>query len=141
MDGAQFGDAVWGAFECPLPARIWSMRLCALLRPPATPSSFPLTAVVTCGYDARVYQAYNRNRGGRADKKAQKFELTEEQKQEIREAFDLFDTDGSGALVCHVLCYYCVHAVGSAASLCAVTWLHLACNGCSYLILSWWIST
>ena len=25
-----------------------------------------------------------------------KFELTEEQKQEIREAFDLFDTDGSG---------------------------------------------
>jgi len=29
------------------------------------------------------------------DKKA-KFELTEEQKQEIREAFDLFDTDGSG---------------------------------------------
>ena len=24
--------------------------------------------------------------------------LTEEQKQEIREAFDLFDTDGSGAL-------------------------------------------
>lgn len=28
--------------------------------------------------------------------KAKKFELTEEQKQEIREAFDLFDTDGSG---------------------------------------------
>jgi len=27
-----------------------------------------------------------------------KFELTEEQKQEIREAFDLFDTDGSGKL-------------------------------------------
>jgi len=25
-------------------------------------------------------------------------ELTEEQKQEIREAFDLFDTDGSGML-------------------------------------------
>jgi len=31
-------------------------------------------------------------------KKTQKTpELTEEQKQEIREAFDLFDTDGSGA--------------------------------------------
>ncbi len=29
-------------------------------------------------------------------KAAGKFELTEEQKQEIREAFDLFDTDGSG---------------------------------------------
>jgi len=28
--------------------------------------------------------------------KSKKFELTEEQKQEIREAFDLFDTDGSG---------------------------------------------
>ena len=26
-------------------------------------------------------------------------ELTEEQKQEIREAFDLFDTDGSGTLI------------------------------------------
>ncbi len=36
--------------------------------------------------------------GGKGgDKKAAKFELTEEQKQEIREAFDLFDTDGSGA--------------------------------------------
>ena len=36
--------------------------------------------------------------GKPAAKKAAKFELTEEQKQEIREAFDLFDTDGSGAL-------------------------------------------
>ena len=33
-------------------------------------------------------------KGGNA--KGKKFELTEEQKQEIREAFDLFDTDGSG---------------------------------------------
>jgi hypothetical protein len=33
----------------------------------------------------------------KAGEKKQKFELTEEQKQEIREAFDLFDTDGSGA--------------------------------------------
>merc|ERR1711985_57091 len=31
-------------------------------------------------------------------KKAGRSELTEEQKQEIREAFDLFDTDGSGAI-------------------------------------------
>ena len=29
---------------------------------------------------------------------APKNELTEEQKQEIREAFDLFDTDGSGTI-------------------------------------------
>lgn len=33
---------------------------------------------------------------GRPAKKGGKPELTEEQKQEIREAFDLFDTDGSG---------------------------------------------
>merc|ERR1711939_541442 len=35
--------------------------------------------------------------GGRSAKSG-KFELTEEQKQEIREAFDLFDTDGSGTI-------------------------------------------
>lgn len=29
---------------------------------------------------------------------APKVELTEEQKQEIREAFDLFDSDGSGTI-------------------------------------------
>jgi Ca2+-binding EF-hand superfamily protein len=33
---------------------------------------------------------------GKVVSKSKKFELTEEQKQEIREAFDLFDTDGSG---------------------------------------------
>merc|ERR1711985_22849 len=34
-----------------------------------------------------------------ADKKASELKcLTEEQKQELREAFDLFDTDGSGAV-------------------------------------------
>merc|ERR1712045_146249 len=31
-------------------------------------------------------------------KKAPKIELTEEQKTEIREAFDLFDTDGTGRI-------------------------------------------
>merc|ERR1719324_1158540 len=42
-----------------------------------------------------------RGRGSGAAKGAKgagKNELTEEQKQEIREAFDLFDTDGSGAI-------------------------------------------
>ncbi len=34
----------------------------------------------------------------KAGAKGKKFELTEEQKQEIREAFDLFDTDGSGTI-------------------------------------------
>ena len=33
------------------------------------------------------------NAGGKKQK-----ELTEEQKQEIKEAFDLFDTDGSGSI-------------------------------------------
>ena len=36
-------------------------------------------------------------RVGAAGKGKQK-ELTEEQKQEIKEAFDLFDTDGSGSI-------------------------------------------
>lgn len=35
---------------------------------------------------------------GRGKAKGGKPELTEEQKQEIREAFDLFDTDGSGTI-------------------------------------------
>ena len=38
-------------------------------------------------------------KGTAANKQSnKKFELTEEQKQEIREAFDLFDTDGSGVV-------------------------------------------
>ena len=37
-----------------------------------------------------------RKPAAKAGEKKAKFELTEEQKQEIREAFDLFDTDGSG---------------------------------------------
>merc|ERR1711915_136953 len=36
--------------------------------------------------------------GGSRKKGGPKPELTEEQKQEIREAFDLFDTDGSGTI-------------------------------------------
>ena len=39
------------------------------------------------------------NLGGAARKKSgAKPDLTEEQKQEIREAFDLFDADGSGTI-------------------------------------------
>ena len=39
-----------------------------------------------------------KRRGGKNNAgKGQRFELTDEQKLEIREAFDLFDTDGSGA--------------------------------------------
>ena len=34
----------------------------------------------------------------RDQKKGRSTGLTEEQKQEIREAFDLFDTDGSGTI-------------------------------------------
>lgn len=47
-----------------------------------------------------VIQSYRKpNVGGGAKKKVgPKPELTEEQKQEIREAFDLFDVDGSGTI-------------------------------------------
>ncbi len=45
------------------------------------------------------YAAGRKTGGAKAGAaKAKKFELTEEQKQEIREAFDLFDTDGSGTI-------------------------------------------
>lgn len=42
-----------------------------------------------------------------AASKSKKFDLTEEQKQEIREAFDLFDTDGSGKIWCARLAIEC----------------------------------
>ena len=38
------------------------------------------------------------NRMATTNKRKQRQELTEEQKQEIKEAFDLFDTDGSGTI-------------------------------------------
>ncbi len=46
------------------------------------------------------FQAYYRRPAARRrqQQKGDKFALTEEQKQEIREAFDLFDTDGSGSI-------------------------------------------
>ncbi len=46
------------------------------------------------------FQAYYRRPAARRrqQQKGDKFTLTEEQKQEIREAFDLFDTDGSGSI-------------------------------------------
>merc|ERR1712216_671498 len=50
---------------------------------------------------AKNMSGYGRGRGSGAAKgakKAGKADLTEEQKQEIREAFDLFDTDGSGCI-------------------------------------------
>lgn len=47
-------------------------------------------------------------------------ELTEEQKQEIREAFDLFDTDGSGSIDVKELkvCAFTLHLL---AKLCFLT--------------------
>lgn len=43
------------------------------------------------------------NRVAVANKKKQRQELTEEQKQEIKEAFDLFDTDKTGTIDYHEL--------------------------------------
>jgi len=53
-------------------------------------------------------QAKAKGKGGKA-------EQTEEQKQEIREAFDLFDTDGSGAAVRAAACHLCSARLRSAA--------------------------
>merc|ERR1711935_1044868 len=53
------------------------------------------------GEAERIHMSGYRGRGSGATagaKKAGKSDLSEEQKQEIREAFDLFDTDGSGAI-------------------------------------------
>ena len=66
-------------------------------------ASFSLTGrTAPCSHCyARVCDAYpskNRKGGAGARKGKGKPELTEEQKQEIREAFDLFDTDGSGTI-------------------------------------------
>lgn len=47
-------------------------------------------------YFSNFYFNYFIQASKKAAAKSKKFELTEEQKQEIREAFDLFDTDGSG---------------------------------------------
>ena len=66
--------------------------------PNLQPCAHPLFFV---WYSAVHVQSYSRSRGrggGGANNKSKKFELTEEQKQEIREAFDLFDTDGSGTI-------------------------------------------
>merc|ERR1712087_1077393 len=59
----------------------------------------PQNLTLTFRHSAFVNRAkmasLNRKRGGRNKAKT---ELTDEQKQEIREAFDLFDTDGSGTI-------------------------------------------
>lgn len=44
----------------------------------------------------------------RGGAKSKKFELTEEQKQEIREAFDLFDTDGSGQWLSSLFLFFSI---------------------------------
>jgi len=51
------------------------------------------------GVSTRTMSYRGRGSGAaKGAKKAGKADLTEEQKQEIREAFDLFDTDGSGCI-------------------------------------------
>lgn len=67
--------------------------------PPVVINAFPSPNTLRAQAAAAAYRRPAAGgAGGKADaKKGAKFELTEEQKQEIREAFDLFDTDGSGA--------------------------------------------
>ena len=59
-------------------------------------SSFAVKYFVVLRANGSMSAARGGARGGKA--KGGKPELTEEQKQEIREAFDLFDTDGSGTI-------------------------------------------
>lgn len=49
-------------------------------------------------FQAANYKKTTLAGGGGRKKTGPKPELTEEQKQEIREAFDLFDADGSGTI-------------------------------------------
>ncbi|GMH81219.1 hypothetical protein TrST_g11777 [Triparma strigata] len=56
------------------------------------------TVLITPSCAWEHQKAYSSSRGKAGGSKSKKFELTEEQKQEIREAFDLFDTDGSGTI-------------------------------------------
>jgi centrin-1 len=78
---------------------------CRISRPMITRALDHLNVVlayIDCpGSDSVVsFQAYYRRPAARRrqQQKGDKFALTEEQKQEIREAFDLFDTDGSGSI-------------------------------------------
>jgi hypothetical protein len=69
----------------------WGRRRGVALRRACSALWFTLGG--SCALD--LVQA-RRGVGAKKPAAAGKFELTEEQKQEIREAFDLFDTDGSG---------------------------------------------
>lgn len=51
--------------------------------------------------DTSISPSSNRTIGTRGLRRKQKFELTEDQRQEIKEAFDLFDTDKNGAIDAH----------------------------------------
>ena len=68
------------------------------LSPRPRPRRRPTLLLQATGLTAQSYRKAVTT--ARRDKKAggPKLGLTEEQKQEIREAFDLFDTDGSGTI-------------------------------------------
>lgn len=64
------------------------------------PHEAPIKQQWVCIFIFLFYQAnYKKTLStGPRKKPGPKLELTEEQKQEIKEAFDLFDTDGSGTI-------------------------------------------
>ena len=55
--------------------------------------AFPSFAI-----EFQIFYLFGAGAAAAAKRAGPRLELTEEQKQEIREAFDLFDTDGSGTI-------------------------------------------
>jgi hypothetical protein len=79
-------------------------RLLVWVLPPSAPPVHPATLVPPRSrrrpwlvHPTHIKMSEKRGGGKSNAAKGQRFELTDEQKLEIREAFDLFDTDGSGA--------------------------------------------
>uniref|UniRef100_A0A8C3M8Z5 Uncharacterized protein n=63 Tax=Passeriformes TaxID=9126 RepID=A0A8C3M8Z5_GEOPR len=98
LAGAVRGGGFPSSFR-PLIGRLGgACRLRAAVRSSRAVPSRPVPA--RSGVPGRMASNYRKPGLGTAQRKKSglKPELTEEQKQEIREAFDLFDTDGSGSI-------------------------------------------
>lgn len=83
-----------------------ALLLCCSSRPPQLHSDAPPSSMASSipsrggsGFGSSASSSSSSSSASRARSgAADKFPLTEDQKQEIKEAFDLFDTDGSGTI-------------------------------------------